>query len=124
MPFKDKEKAKEYNRQKKLEYYKKNPKKFNEYRKKFKKSKPTKEKAVKYSLKYYYKNKSLVLEKLKKFRDENRKKINEQAREYRRKNFGWIRINDATELFNRGDITHAEYCRRVQSAIDEANEKV
>lgn len=58
MPFKDPEKAREYNRKKKLEYYHKNPSKFNSLRSKYKKTRATKEKQKEYSSRYYRKKKS------------------------------------------------------------------
>ena len=65
MPFKDKEKEKEYNKQ----YYQKNKEKEKEYQKK-----------------YYQENKEKNKDKMKIYRQENKDKIKEQQKIYRQEN--------------------------------------
>ncbi len=61
MPFKDPAKAKEYNRKKKLEYYHREPSKFNKLRAKYKKTRATKEKQKEYSSRWYKKKKTKMI---------------------------------------------------------------
>lgn len=124
MPYKDPEKAREYNRKKKLEYYYKNKELFNKRRLKYKKSIVTKEKQKEYSDRYYLKNCEKVIQRSRNYRKNNKVKVNEGQRNRNRRNDPTIRLGDLLREYVRGAIEFKDYVERVRQFIDESDEKI
>lgn len=123
MPYKDKDKAREYNRIKKKEYYHRNPDKFNKERAKYKKSVIPIEKQKIYSARYYLKNRLDRIRYRKQYGQQNKEKINEYQKKRAREIDPSLRIADSISDYKRGNIGHDEFIRRVQQVIDYVDEK-
>lgn len=123
MPYKNKDKQREYNRKKKLEYYHRDPKTLNKERRKYKRTKASKAKQKEYSQKYYQKKRLERIEYARSYRENNREAVNANQRRRNRISDPTIDIGDALRSYNRGDISFSEYCGRVQSVVDQIDEE-
>lgn len=124
MPHKDPDKRREYNRIKKLEYYHKNPKKFNAERKRYKKSVVTKEKQKEYSARYYVKKREARIKFSQEYRIKNRALVNERARLKRRFDDPTMPINDVVKLFIDGTLSTKQFTDRVDEIIANINNEI